>query len=176
VASAAPSTADIHASLQRSVIALSSSPCLGTKADARPSQVQPRGIPCHGVSGVPPPPQSARGPPAGIMDHSLQANSKFDGRSPLGYAGPVVGRLSSTVRWSGETRTARIVRASCSCSLAAVEPAVAADDPAAGISGVTSTDRSGGGLAAERHIVRQTTASIDSRQEIHVEPQNNGRQ
>jgi len=72
----------------------------------------------------------------------------FDGRSPLGIAWPVVGRLLSTVRWSGETRTPRIVEARCFCLLAAVEPAVAADDPAAGISGVTSTDRSCGGLAA----------------------------
>ena len=40
-------------------------------------------------------------------------------------------RLTSTVRWSGETGRRKIVQVSCFCLLAAVEPAVAADDPAA---------------------------------------------
>ena len=43
-------------------------------------------------------------------------------------------------------------------ALGAAQQAVAADNPAAGTSGVTSRRRLGGGLAAERQGVRQTAA------------------
>jgi len=47
-----------------------------------------------------------------------------------------------------------------------VEQAVAADDAAAQAAGVTSRDRLGGGLAAERQTVRRTSATSVTEREM----------
>ena len=88
--SAAPSTADIQAPLQRSVIVLSSSSLMQIRARHGQPQVQPRGIPRHGVRAAPRRPSHSVALSQEYWIPLLQANSKFDSQTAVMEGSPEV--------------------------------------------------------------------------------------